>query len=73
MVPIFFVTVENRACERSGETAGTEAGNRQDRKADEMKKKKPQVLVGEYIAHPRGFGFVSAEGENEDIFIIVKE
>lgn len=69
MVPIFFVTVENRACERSGETAGTEAGNRQDRKADEMKKKKPQVLVGEYTAHPRGFGFVSAEGETEDIFI----
>ncbi len=27
------------------------------------------VLVGEFTAHPRGFGFVTVEGQDDDIFI----
>ncbi len=33
------------------------------------KKSEGKYLVGTFTAHPRGFGFVSIEGENADIFI----
>lgn len=33
------------------------------------KKHEPERMVGEYDAHPNGFGFVKVEGEDEDIFI----
>lgn len=33
------------------------------------KKSEGKFLVGVFTAHPRGFGFVTVEGEDEDIFI----
>lgn len=33
------------------------------------KKSEGKYLVGTFTAHPRGFGFVTIEGEDEDIFI----
>ena len=32
-------------------------------------KSEGKFLTGVFAAHPRGFGFVTVEGENEDIFI----
>ena len=32
-------------------------------------KNEDKTLIGVYTAHPRGFGFVTIEGEAEDIFI----
>ncbi len=38
-------------------------------KKGKYRKGESVVLTGVYQAHPKGFGFVSAEGEKEDIFI----
>ena len=31
------------------------------------------AIVGKFISHPKGFGFVEIEGEEEDVFIAIKD
>ena len=38
-------------------------------KRGKYRKAQSSALIGTFIAHPKGFGFVEIEGREEDIFI----
>lgn len=53
------------------EEYGSEYGRKKKNKKDKNKKEQPEGIQAEgtFIGHPKGFGFVEIEGQDEDIFI----
>ena len=70
---ILQVAKEDRPMLRELLSALMQEGKIEVSKHGKYRKAHSQALVGTYIAHPKGFGFVEIEGQEEDVFIPEEE